>query len=238
MNACVYLKKFITKEYNENTYYSTIHPLHLIALYGSINSHSTACKDTVALANCFSNTLEIVDKYDRSETTPLHYACISENKEMLELLIKHEANVNAVQKVTKVTPLQLACQSGNEQIVKLLLVQGADPCIVDSYNNTALHYAARSSDNPEIIKAVLRHVDDKEKFVSMKNDGGITAIRLAVEENRLKVAEYLLKQHFGNHGKSEDEGKHDDCRQSDALLVHLAAQRRSPKMIKLLIEVG
>ncbi|KAE9556621.1 hypothetical protein FO519_000027 [Halicephalobus sp. NKZ332] len=237
-NTCTYLNNSILENPSGQDYYSTLHPLHLISLYGPIRSHRLALQNSKNLAELFLNELEIADKLDKSKTTPLHYACMAGNIEMVKLLIEHEANVNAVQKTTHATPLHFACQSGNEKIVKFLLDKGAVPHIKDSYNNTSLHYAVRGSDNSEIIKAILRKVDNKEKFISIKNNSGITVIRLVVEENRLKIAEYLLKQHFGNHSKNEYEKEHEECEKSDALLVHLAAQRGSPKMIKLLIENG
>ncbi|KAE9556622.1 hypothetical protein FO519_000028 [Halicephalobus sp. NKZ332] len=238
LDTCTYLNDRVITEAIRNDYYFPIHPLHLIALYGPIKSHRLASQNNKELANIFLNDLEIADMFDRSKTTPLHYACMAGNIEMVKLLIEHEANVDAIQRTTHATPLHFACQSGDEEIVKFLLDKGADPDKKDSYSNTSLHYAVRGSDNPEIARAILEKVKNNEKIVSYKNNGGITAIRLAVEENRLRVAEYLLKQHFGNHNKDENEGKHEECGENDALLVHLAAQRGSPKMIKLLIENG
>uniref|UniRef100_A0AC34QCX5 ANK_REP_REGION domain-containing protein n=1 Tax=Panagrolaimus sp. JU765 TaxID=591449 RepID=A0AC34QCX5_9BILA len=209
--------------------YDKLHPLHLVSLYGSIKSHPNSSDDPILLISAVLNDFEDPDILDASFTTPLHYACLAGNLAIVEHLIKCGADVNRQQKKSSMTPLHFACQSGNDQVVELLLVNKGDPSITDSYGNTTLHYAVRCMDNVEVIKAIINAVvGDKEEFICTKNYGGISAIVLAVEENRLKIADYLLKQHLVNHSDHAHE----------TLLVHLAAQRGSPDMVNILVQNG
>lgn len=55
------------------------------------------------------------------EWTPLHIAVKRGDPEVVEMLLKYGANVNACTAVTKVTPLMLSCEYINDEIVALLL---------------------------------------------------------------------------------------------------------------------
>jgi uncharacterized protein len=59
------------------------------------------------------------------KVTPLHSACAISQYEIIELLIRHGADVNAKQ-MQGVTPLHSAAHNGQTKIIKLLIENGAD----------------------------------------------------------------------------------------------------------------
>ena len=214
--------------------FNLLKPLHLVALYGGQPSHLRASKDMDELADIFlkaADSDELPDVLDSFHTTPLHYACMAGNLKLVIKLIDLGANVNARQAITQMTPLHFACQYEEKEIIKVLLSNGANVHFTDENGNTPLHFAVRCCDNVEIIKDLIRSIlsekDRKEAFVCAKNNGGITALRLAVEHNRLQIAEHLLKKHVSTHHH-----------QHENLLIHMAAQKRNPDMVSLLIEVS
>mmetsp|Transcript_16589 Transcript_16589/g.14432 ORF Transcript_16589/g.14432 Transcript_16589/m.14432 type:complete len:97 (+) Transcript_16589:460-750(+) len=76
-----------------------------------------------------------------NDWTPLHFACLNGNIDLINLLLYNEANIDA-ETTLKFTPLIIASQKGHEEIVQLLINSGADVNCKDIYNNTPLHYAA------------------------------------------------------------------------------------------------
>ena len=82
----------------------------------------------------------------RSESwaTPLHNACAKGNNELVCLLLKSEAAVNAQEnKGSGGTPLHWATGSSCVALIPLLCSHGADIHCTDRYGLTALHWAAR-----------------------------------------------------------------------------------------------
>lgn len=73
--------------------------------------------------------------------TPLMLAAASGSPEVLALLIKHGAAVNAAGKQDGLTPLMLAAQNGNTDNVRELLKHGARPRMKSAEGKTALDYA-------------------------------------------------------------------------------------------------
>uniref|UniRef100_A0A182SEL7 ANK_REP_REGION domain-containing protein n=1 Tax=Anopheles maculatus TaxID=74869 RepID=A0A182SEL7_9DIPT len=67
---------------------------------------------------------QVDDRGQKNDCTPLMEAASAGHVEIIELLFKHGADVNA-QSSTGNTPLMYACAGGHEKAVKLLLDQGA-----------------------------------------------------------------------------------------------------------------
>ena len=203
-----------------------------MALYGGQPSHIRASENIDELTEIFlnaSDSTELPDVIDSFSTTPLHYACMSGNFKLVEKLVDLGANVNARQSITRMTPLHFACQYEEGKIISLLLSEMAEVDATDENGNTPLHFVVRCSDNVEIVRELIDSVEvvAREAFICGKNNGGIAPLRLAVEHNRLGIAEYLLKFHVSTHHHPHE-----------TLLIHLAAQKRNVDMALLLIEVS
>jgi ankyrin repeat protein len=86
--------------------------------------------------------------------TPLHYAALQGNREVVSLLIAAGADVNARCKWGW-TPLMRACNGGYLQVTVVLLEEGADPHLVNSEGFTA--YARVPADCPELLTLMKQY---------------------------------------------------------------------------------
>ncbi|KKS68502.1 MAG: hypothetical protein UV38_C0001G0043 [candidate division TM6 bacterium GW2011_GWE2_42_60] len=87
-------------------------------------------------------TKEINTPNENGET-PLFYACCKENFKLIELLIKHGANVNTPPQ-TGFTPLMLVCLRQNLKLAKLLIEHSANVNTPDIDKKTPLYYACNN----------------------------------------------------------------------------------------------
>jgi Ankyrin repeats (many copies) len=95
------------------------------------------------------------------------------------------------------TPLSLAVWRGHKEVVELLLAKGADVNARDTYGQTPLSEAVSSPYMAEanrlpILELLLAHGAD----ISGTDSHGKTPVRLATENGRKEVAEFL-RQHGG-----------------------------------------
>ncbi|MGL9717357.1 MAG: ankyrin repeat domain-containing protein [Wolbachia sp.] len=86
--------------------------------------------------------------------TALHYAVISNNTDMVSLLLEARANVNAKDNQGE-TALHYAASSNNIDMVSLLLEAGANINARDGQGKTALHCAVISN-NTDIVNCLLQ----------------------------------------------------------------------------------
>ncbi len=92
---------------------------------------------------------------DHEECTALHCAAQSQDMELAQLLIRHNAAINA-QSRKQTTPLLLAAQEGAFDLVKILIDLKADCEIADAHGVTPFYYAASENNLPmaELLIAV------------------------------------------------------------------------------------
>lgn len=84
----------------------------------------------------------------------LHRACWNKRIEIIQILLKHEVNVNAIDDKGN-TPLHTACTVGCNEIVEMLLKNGADVNSVNKQGVTPLHCA--SSYYCDTVRILLDH---------------------------------------------------------------------------------
>lgn len=77
---------------------------------------------------------------------PLHTAAYDGSAELIDLLVKQGAKINAKGDFQGWTPLHMAVEGRNAEGVKTLLALGADRSIKDASGKTAYENAASSSD--------------------------------------------------------------------------------------------
>jgi ankyrin repeat protein len=77
---------------------------------------------------------------NRQGWTPLHYAAAKGHREMMRLLLAHDAYIDS-EAANATTPLMMAAFSTSSLAVKLLLEEGADPTLVNHANASALDIA-------------------------------------------------------------------------------------------------
>ena len=89
-----------------------------------------------------TNSAIDVNAEDSRGRTALAMACLFENKELVEFLLKEGANPNLMASNEQKSPLMVACQKGYKDIAEVLIEHGANvnsKC--EYYERTALHYA-------------------------------------------------------------------------------------------------
>lgn len=122
--------------------------------------------------------------------TPLYFAAQNGHIEIVALLIKHGADVNAVSK--NGTPLHIAARRNRAEIVSLLLENGASPNAVGGgYRHTPLHMAARTG----ALKAG-RVLVDHGADVNARTRWFEPPIHFAVKKDRREFADYLRQAGF------------------------------------------
>ncbi|MBS1187265.1 MAG: hypothetical protein H6R04_1283 [Burkholderiaceae bacterium] len=87
---------------------------------------------------------------NREGWTALHYAAAKGNNDIVQLLLDHEADIDATSPAG-ITPLMMAAQSGHIYTVKLLHDLGADATIEDDHGRTAVTFAARSGHDDIVV---------------------------------------------------------------------------------------
>jgi ankyrin repeat protein len=131
---------------------------HVLAILDAKRGTSALCHPLCVCDKCE----EIIKKLDYVPTarsrdkrgrTALHYAAKSDFIDMVNLLMKHGALVDAPDH-NGTTPLHLACQQGKQAAVLLLIHNGADINAMDSDCNTPLHIAC-SHGHDVVVKSLL-----------------------------------------------------------------------------------
>ncbi|PQE22078.1 ankyrin repeat domain-containing protein [Rutstroemia sp. NJR-2017a BVV2] len=91
---------------------------------------------------------------DSSGRSALHIAAIAGHQIVVELLIGHGADINALDRVGK-SALHHASQAGHDDLVKVLLQWGAEVNAVDSSGKSVLHHASQAG-HDDVVKALLQ----------------------------------------------------------------------------------
>ena len=77
---------------------------------------------------------------NRPGWSPLHYAATRGHRDMMRLLLDHDAYIDS-ESANGTTPLMMAAYNAPPLAVKLLLEEGADPTLVNHDNASALDFA-------------------------------------------------------------------------------------------------
>ncbi|MBX3587548.1 MAG: ankyrin repeat domain-containing protein [Ramlibacter sp.] len=96
---------------------------------------------------------------------PLHYAATRSQLEIMNLLLEHNAYIDA-ESPNGTTPLMMAAHYGSVSAVKLLLEAGADPLLKNQAGLTAIDFAqsANRKDAADLIAQFVRARQPKGKW--------------------------------------------------------------------------
>jgi ankyrin repeat protein len=128
-------------------------------------------------------------QYDRGYT-PLMYASEHGYPEIVSMLIRKNANVNAKNN-ENYTPLIYASIYNHIEVVRILLEAGADPNQKNIWGSSSLIYAS-SNENLEMVKALL-------EAGAIDNTCDITgncALIIAAKNNNIDIVRAFLKAGF------------------------------------------
>jgi beta-lactamase regulating signal transducer with metallopeptidase domain len=127
-----------------------------------------------------------VDAKSRTGKTALMYAAILGHPDIVGILLKSGADVNAISWDTGDTALTFAAWLGYTQIANYLLDAGADVNVVDPGGETALTIAAWNG-HTETVELLL----DAGADVNTRNNVGMTALKMARSKNNIKMESLL-----------------------------------------------
>ena len=123
-----------------------------------------------------------------SNWSPFPTSCSPCNIHLVQAIIGHGADVNAMNKRGQTT-LWFACCSGQTEFVKILLDAGANPNIADKNGESCLHAAVYGRCSAETIQNLINH----GAHVNAVNEDGATALLLACSSTQSEMVDVLLK---------------------------------------------
>ena len=189
-----------------------------------------------------------VNRRDEIGSTPLHRAAVDSGEEVVALLLREGADVNAQDYEYGATPLHLACHRGDFSIVATLLANGANPNFVTDEGNVAAAYSAARGDDKMLALLIEHGFDSKAKLrhpmgiwaarsgqtttvqllldagceINQGDNEGWTALHAACSDNMLDMVNFLLAKGADVHARCKPFNGtplHYVCAQSDEYLV-------------------
>jgi ankyrin repeat protein len=134
-----------------------------------------------------------VNTTNRYSETPLHIATEVGDAKMVAFLISAKANIHATEYHGH-TPLFFAIDGGHIEIVKQLISAGVDIFAIghDTWNPTTPLHIAIKAGHMSIVKLLIEKKADIEATANDVKKS--TPMRIAIENNRLDIMQYLINQ--------------------------------------------
>ncbi|XP_019854452.1 PREDICTED: ankyrin repeat domain-containing protein 17-like isoform X2 [Amphimedon queenslandica] len=168
--------------------------------------------------------VNIINHTNRENGTPLQIVCIKGYTEIVELLLKHGADVNVTDKDDR-TPLHIACMKQHKEIIKLLLKkEDVDLNVADKDNShTPLLFACKEG-YTEIVELLLEH---NGVHVNATDKDNHTALQIAYIQQHTEIVKLLL-EHKGVDVNVTDKDSHTP--------LLLACKEGYTEIVELLLE--
>uniref|UniRef100_A0A672NKZ6 Uncharacterized protein n=1 Tax=Sinocyclocheilus grahami TaxID=75366 RepID=A0A672NKZ6_SINGR len=154
--------------------------------------HCAVINDHESAAEMLIETLgpAIVNATDSQSRTPLHAAAYTDHGECLQLLLGHNAQVNAIDMLGK-TALMMAAENGQTNAVEVLLSGAkADMTLQDAHRNTALHLACSKGHETSAL-LILEKVMDRN-LINCTNAALQTPLHVAARHGLTVLVQELL----------------------------------------------
>ena len=157
--------------------------------------HTSAAAGNIAVVKHYIKGGVLIDSlgsyYDgKYQRTPLHWAAIMGQAEVIRLLLDAGANPHAVDKIGR-TPLHWSVRSNSVESVKELLDAGSNPQLIDELGYNVICIATEDNLGNEGILRLL--VERGTEIDSPSFPGGDTALHLAMQNHTEHAALTLLR---------------------------------------------
>lgn len=206
------LDLFRNCHYFENGGYQNLPALHILARVGFVSiCKSVLVNENANLelylsgANLESTESEMllsefrdIAALDKYGDTALHYAARAGHEDIVVLLLKKGANIDA-QNYNSDAPLHFASSNGHECAVRVLLEEGANICLKNAQGLTALHLAANFG-NTDIVLTLLQAERKLGGVLNARCDEYIEKLQhlpLGTKKNRTLL--FLVSLHPTDH---------------------------------------
>uniref|UniRef100_A0A672N4N9 Nuclear factor NF-kappa-B p100 subunit-like n=1 Tax=Sinocyclocheilus grahami TaxID=75366 RepID=A0A672N4N9_SINGR len=199
-------------------------PLHL----GVIHQQPIVVQQ---LIQALSNTPQqkFINKLNKLNQAPLHLAVITKQPKLVEMLMKTGADPSLLDREGR-TALHLAAHTGDETILRLILGLLGERYAhlincADFSGQYPVHLAVKK-DGEHCLRLL---VEAGAKINMPEQKSGCTALHLAVRDNLLKLACYLI---------TELKADVNTCTYGGNSPLHFAASQGSPPLCSMLIAAG
>lgn len=140
-----------------------------------------------------SNLLQVwenVDIADSRGRTALYWASLLGDAELVDILLDHGANPNAID-CQGSTPLHafLSRSDFSWSIADSLLASGTNLHVYNNFGNSVLHEAAYAGNTTALLKLLFKGEID----INKKNNRGLTALHIASSYGNVEVSQCLLE---------------------------------------------
>jgi ankyrin repeat protein len=133
--------------------------------------------------------------------TALHYAALTGDAELAQMLLYAGANVGAKTRIGGYTPLHLAAQVGNANVIAPLVAAGSQVSALTATGATALMHAAHSG-NADAVRILIENGADPNL---KETANGQTALMFAAASDRIDVVKLLIARGADLHVTSRVE---------------------------------
>ena len=128
-----------------------------------------------------------IDARDSNDKTALYKACQYQKHEIVQELLKHNPEIDAVSTAHYITPLQISAYRGNVKTVELLLKHGANIDHLDFNKGSVLSYGVNRGD-AVIVKTLL---DNGCKTNVRNTHDELTEIEVALKQGLKDIMKML-----------------------------------------------
>jgi ankyrin repeat protein len=161
---------------------------------------------------------------NHSLPTPLYLAASKGYDKVIELLLRHGANVNTIGNQGW-TALHVASANGHQQATRVLLLPkyNADTNVQDDHGKTPLHCALENG-HLGIALSLIKHPGDQD----IRDDRNITPLHIASEKGYLEVVLALLENRADASARCE----------GNKTPLHRALENKRLEVIQALLKHG